>query len=167
MFNIEIVKHGQTLDYTLSEIIRLKSLAWNYSLEKQMSWISEHISESDMHCLLSENGINVAYLNLIDLRICIDSVYYDAYGIGNVCSAVRGKGYGTTLMNFINHYIIEKQRIGILLCKIQLINFYNKSNWLLVPHSKLQCDFDLENIEMMIYNYKSIYQEVRYIGSSF
>ena len=65
MFDIHFVTHDQLTEIILLEVIRLKSSAWNYSYEDQVSWINTHIKDSDLHCFLSEDGVNVGYLNLI------------------------------------------------------------------------------------------------------
>lgn len=167
MFGVDFIAHNKFSESILLEVIRLKSLAWNYPFAKQMSWINENIKDSDLHCVLSKNGVNVAYLNLIVTDVFIDDVCYKAYGIGNVCSSIRGKGYGSVIMGFVNDFIVDKNRIGLLLCKPPLTCFYNKADWMLIPHSKLHCSFDLTEIEMMIYNCKTVYKKIDYKGSSF
>ena len=52
MFDIHFVTHDQLTEIILLEVIRLKSSAWNYSYEDQVSWINTHIKDSDLHCFL-------------------------------------------------------------------------------------------------------------------
>ena len=167
MFDIHFVTHDQLTEIILLEVIRLKSSAWNYSYEDQVSWINTHIKDSDLHCFLSEDGVNVGYLNLIETNIIVDDLSYRAYGVGNVCSIVRKKGYGSILLNYVNDFIVNKEYIGVLLCKPELSHFYNKSGWKFVPYLKLLCEFSLTNIEMMTYNCEFNYKQIIYKGGPF
>lgn len=127
----------------LNEIIRIKSVAWDFPVDSQIKWIEENLKESDLHILFKVGGEFVAYLNLIDLSLFVDNVQIKGWGVGNVCTKIRGKGYGQLLMRKTNDLILESERIGLLFCKKELDKFYSSCSWIkpiegsvIIPHMK-------------------------------
>lgn len=93
-------------------------------------WILENINDSDFHVLLKVDGQYSAYLNLVEVEIYDDlQNKYKALGLGNVCSKYKGKGHGRDLMTLINKFFKDKNKIAILLCRNELINFYNEFDY--------------------------------------
>ncbi len=167
MFEIKYFSHGQLTDNSLSEIIKLKTAAWPYSYESQKVWIYANLKDSDIHFLLQKDKENVAYLNLIEIKLIIDSIPLLGYGVGNVCAIEKGLGYGTELLEKVNEFIIQKNRVGLLFCKPELLNFYTKNDWIEVEREKVSLLFDNENIVTMILNCKLPLNLISYHGNSF
>jgi hypothetical protein len=167
MFQSVLVTHKEITTIQLNEIIQIKSIAWPYSYEKQLEWIHHNLKNTDIHVLLYQEEILVAYLNLIDIELKIDNILFDALGIGNVCAIEKGKGLGFELLNKTNKFIIEDHSIGLLFCKIDLVSFYTKSSWNLIEKKQLNLVFDTKNIETMIFNYNLPFKKLTFEGKAF
>lgn len=167
MNHIFFIKHGEISSNKLKEVCELKSVAWPHSIESQLNWIKSNISDNDIHVILSDENESLAYLNLINIKCVVDGELVNGFGIGNVCSRVQGLGYGSILMKRINSFLVENKMLGILFCKTNLIEFYNKFDWQLVNKEKLKLSFDNNNIETMISNFKNDFNILEYSGKSF
>ncbi len=151
----------------LSEIISIKMIAWPYSYDSQLNWLDLNLKNNDIHVMLYSNSKLVAYMNLIQIELLIDSVKYGALGIGNVCAFEKGKGYGKVLMNFVNNYLVDNLKVGLLFCKSELKCFYISCSWKLVLNNKLVLSNMQHEVNTMIYNYTNDFISVSYIGDSF
>lgn len=167
MYSIEIIKHKDIKLSNLIDIIDIKSKAWEYSYQEHMQWIENNILPDDIHILLLENNKYVAYLNLVDITLMIDNSNHKGYGVGNVCSIEKGKGYGKKLMKFANNIIIEEKRVGLLFCKDSLVDFYSKTDWKLIEKEHLSLLFDNNMINAMFFNFEKEYNMVTYKDKSF
>lgn len=136
----------------LDKIINLKMIHWDYSSIDHYTWIKNNIKPEDIHVLMFDDGVLMGYLNLIQISIVIDSETHSFFGIGNVCSKDKGKGYGSFLIKEINNYLTKNNRKGILLCKDILIDFYLKYDWQLLDNQKVKASFELSKINIMVYN---------------
>ena len=167
MFKLEIIKHNDILISKLIEIINIKSKAWNYSYHEQMQWIEENLCPEDIHILLLKDNEYVGYLNLIDIELSIDNKSYKGYGVGNVCSTEKGKGYGSELMNLLNQKIVLDERVGLLFCKDNLVEFYFKNDWKPIEKKHLSLSFDNILINTMCFNFENRFKLLKYNNRSF
>lgn len=167
MYTILTIKHSVVTTKQLEEIIHIKSVAWNYCFEKQLSWIRDNISNEDIHVILKKDGRSVAYLNLVEIDLEINEVRARSYGIGNVCSLMKGKGYGKELMLQVNNYLTNEKKTGLLFCKELLVPFYTLCDWQLIEKSSLHLNFDNTNIETMVFNQQQEIVSLRYTDKSF
>ena len=132
MKDLIFIKHQNLTPEFLERICILKSSAWNYSIDEQKRWINLNVKPNDTHVLLVENGECLAYLNLIHTTITNkDNNIIEVLGIGNVCAKVKNKGYGSSLMKELNSYLVENKTIAILLCKNELVSFYEGFGYIL------------------------------------
>lgn len=167
MFKIEFVLHENVTSNQLDEIIIIKSIAWPYSYESQLNWINSNLANKDIHVLLYLNNTLIAYLNLICIVFQINKMKKHGYGIGNVCSKEKGKGFGKEIISRINIYLIDTNKIGLLFCRDLLVPFYNQNNWKVIEKDKLTLEFDKESIETMIFNFDDEFQSIEYLGKLF
>lgn len=166
-YTLQCIKHKNVSKQQLDIIIKIKSVAWDYSYDQQLKWINENISDDDVHCLLLENGNPVAYMNLIDTWINVDGKNFDMFGVGNVCSYKKGHGYGGILMHKINEFIELNKRIGLLLCRDQLIPFYSKYGWKTVDARQIEFSYPIDGIHVMNYNMNFTYNKLKYLNPLF
>jgi len=152
MYNIRFVEHHSADKSLIEDVIRIKSIAWPYSYSDQLNWISKNLKGNDIHVLLDDEDHSIAYMNLIDTSIRTSAGMRSCFGVGNVCSAETGKGYGKELLNHVNRYIVFHQRIGLLFCKLHLIQFYLRNSWILVERDNVSLGFPSDGIFTMIYN---------------
>lgn len=142
--------HSQLDKQELEKIVDLKKKYWNYTSEEHLYWINLNVKGNDIHILMFEKEELKAYLNLINIEVRINHITYFFIGIGNVCSREKGKGYGTILFKELNNYLIQENKIGILLCKDSLVPFYLKNDWKLLDKQKVKANFNLLNT--MVFN---------------
>ncbi len=135
---LEIIKHKDILFRDLLRAIAVKTVAWPFPLESQVKWINENLDDADLHVILKDGYSDVAYLNLVQSTFIVNDTEYMAYGIGNVCSREKGKGYGGELMNQVNAYLVKNRHAGLLFCKDTLVSFYSRYGWEEVSRDK--CD---------------------------
>lgn len=164
MYNIKLIVHKEITEDDLNEVLRIKSAQWHYSYEEQLQWVKKNIKDSDIHVLLSLNGNNVAYLNLIDIDLFLDEILTKGFGVGNVCAIVRGKGFGFELIKEVNKFITQSNKMGLLFCKEPLLKYYSSLNW--VELNQTEYKINCENSKVMIFNSRnSVF--VRYDGLLF
>lgn len=159
---IKIIKHSNIDQYTLKEIVKIKQLSWDYPYESHLNWIRENIQDDDLHFILYENDKMIAYINLVNADVIIDDSLYKSIGIGNVCAASKGKGYGGRIMIELNRYLIQIDSIGILLCKSPLLEFYKKFSWEIVDVVDVE-----KETHLLCFNVKKTYKEFKYTGRAF
>jgi N-acetylglutamate synthase-like GNAT family acetyltransferase len=163
-----ISQHAQTGIELISEIIRIKSLAWPYTVNQQRLWIEKNHGEDDIHVLLADNGNFVGYLSLTPLReMIVNSKCIEVAGVGNVCVETRGRGLGLKLLLSLNNYLVQKQQHGVLFCKENLVGFYENCGWIAISEDNLTVDLENKNAVMMAYNFNSMIETVTYMGKSF
>lgn len=130
IMNIKIIRNSEVDNKTLQKICNIKSISWEYSFEEQKKWIRDNLTENDTHVLLENKGVFVAYLNLVQIKLSNkNGRTFRAIGIGNVCVITQNKGYGSTLIKLINEHFIAENKIGVLFCKKDLVNFYLKNGF--------------------------------------
>lgn len=118
----------------IDKIIKVKHNYWQYTHQQHKRWIQENINENEYHLvLIDSNNQVIAYLNIIKTIIKYDGIIEDVMGIGNVCVSTEfsKQGIGQLLMNICNYYLDNFGKQSILLCKESLVNFYQKSGWMI------------------------------------
>lgn len=148
---LEIIKHRDILFRDLLRAIDVKSIAWPHPIESQLKWIIDNIDDEDEHVFLKEGSIDLAYMNLVKISFTANDTDYMAYGIGNVCAAEKGKGYGRELMNRVNDYLKEKKICGLLFCRDALVPFYKLYGWEEVKRDVCKEPVLAEGIHVMTY----------------
>jgi len=167
MFELKIIAHRNIIQSDFNEIFEVKSVAWPYPRESQLKWLNENLKDEDLHLLLQTNKKTVAYLNLIKIELKINNKKIKSYGIGNVCSIEKGKGYGFELMKLTNQFIAETLNPGLLFCKPELIRFYEKFNWKVIEKNKIKLAFNNQDVETMYFNFGKNLHSLTYLGASF
>lgn len=147
----KFIKHPELSIRELEKIIDLKKIHWKYSTEEHNDWIKKNINDNDIHVLMFENEILVGYMNLVQTEAILNNEKINFSGIGNVCSKEKGKGYGKHLLVGVNNYLSVQKQKGLLLCKDDLVVFYEKFNWKLID-KKLTSKLVTEGVNFMVYD---------------
>jgi predicted GNAT family N-acyltransferase len=162
----EFIKNDKISKDLVLDIIKLKNIHWQYTIEQHLDWINKNINPNDIHVIMRHNQELVGYLNLVQLNVKISDSNYDFYGIGNVCVKEKAKGYGKMLIDGVNEYLMQENFQGILLCKDSLVDFYSKCTWQLMDKNKVEASFDLLNT--MVFNLNSqMYDKTIFIEKQF
>ncbi|WP_281310647.1 hypothetical protein [Flavobacterium flavigenum] len=157
---------SQLTEQNLKSIVNLKKKHWDYSEEEHKRWINNNINGEDIHVLMFQNEILIGYLNLIHAEVILNNEGHFFLGIGNVCSLEKGLGYGKELLVGMQKYLDQNNFKGILFCKDNLVDFYNKFGWKLVPKNKIISE-NLKNVNVMFYNIDDNIECVAYKGRNF
>jgi predicted GNAT family N-acyltransferase len=131
MMKFDYIRNDFISKETLIKICFLKIQHWNYDIEQQMLWINQNLNVDDIHLVLWEDDNLIGYLNIINLELIISNRKDNALGIGNVCidRNQQKKYYGFLLMKLAEYYLKVNDKIGLLLCKKELVPFYRKIGW--------------------------------------
>lgn len=167
MYFIKYFTHSSLTEELLDLIIIVKSVAWRFSYDSQRSWITENIKNDDVHVLLFEDDVPLAYMNLVKIDIQLDSKSNSGYGIGNVCAVQKGKGWGKVLLLSVNDYLKCNNHIGLLFCKEALVKYYSNSNWILIENEKLNMKNISEDVKCMMYSENFFFKTLKFSGKLF
>lgn len=137
MCSLQVIRHGDLSIKDVLEIIEIKSIAWPYDADSQFRWMIKNLQANDLHFLLRDETTNkiIAYLNLVSVKadFGIENNSVACWGVGNVCTRYKGKGYGRVIMSHVNKYLLASNCLGLLLCKEPLVGFYSKMGWMILP----------------------------------
>lgn len=166
---IEFITHQDIKKKDLAQVVDIKAKVWPYSIDKQYEWIADNINKRDIHVLLrEEEGLILAYLNLIEIFLNINNQKYNGFGIGNVCSVIQGMGYGKKLITTVNEYLLKQNKIGLLFCKDKVLDFYQKLDWKLVGADRINiANINTLFTHVMIFNFQNEINELIYDGKLF
>lgn len=169
-YKIKIIRHSDIDEKTVLHIIALKRQHWNYSCDSQLNWLSTHLSGNDTHVCMGSNDHLIAYMNAVELKIIADGETGSACGIGNICvdRSHSKMGWGLSLLSFYHCILKESGRKGILLCRDELVDYYNKCNW--KPIDKSVAIFIAEKrflLNSMIINWNIAPQKSLFIDKMF
>lgn len=165
-FRTELIAHSDLSGENVGEIIALKSLRWPYTFDQHRIWLQENIKSQDFHLLVYNGEKLAAYTNFVAVKVNINGSEIPFMGIGNVCTAESGKGYGNILMDSVNGTVSEKNWKGLLFCKDHLVSYYEKSGWKLVPKEKIATK-NLQSINSMTYNFTKHINQLEYSDRNF
>ena len=149
---LQLIKHKDILFRDLLRVVDIKSISWPYPVESQLKWIIDNVCEDDIHVLLRDKETDIAYLSLSQVSALIDGQQTAFSGVGCVCSRYHGRGAGETLIKKANNYLISCKKKGLLFCKDNLIDFYKKYDWILLPNDRVIFDSPHLDVFTMVYN---------------
>ncbi len=129
------VNHQNLLMAEGIRIAYLKDQHWPYGVESQILWMKKNIEMEDVHLMgeeqVSNNIVLRAYTTLSNINVELDNQNISCVGVGGVCvdKDVEHSGLGRLLLQEAEKYIINQDKLGILLCKESLTPFYQKCGW--------------------------------------
>ena len=148
-----ILNRDITLD-TIKRIVDLKKEHWPYDYCSQISWMKHNLYNDDIHYLMCEGKYLIAYLNIVCLDVESDHNKIRMLGIGNVCvdKKYEHAGIGRKLFTSLNSYFDQIKANAILLCKPQLVGFYEKCHWHKISSKMVFINQRKYENEVMIYS---------------
>lgn len=164
---LKIVEHKKIEGKDIDLIIDLKRQHWNYSYEDNIKWINQNIREYDKHLMVYKDEVLIGYTNIVYREVILDSARRVA-GVGNVCvnKIYKGHGIGRIVMEYVNKEITRKNLTGVLLCKDELIAFYQKLGWHLVKGKKY-INYNEICVNVLTYNYSYNDTDITFLCSLF
>ncbi len=166
MVELQLIKHSEILFRDLLRGIAVKNVAWPHPVESQVKWIIDNLYPEDFHVFLSEGGDDKAYLTLSPVEGEMNGKSVGFYGVGCVCTSSKGEGNGGMLLKKTNQYLMDNGAKGLLFCKRQLIPFYEKYGWSVVPQNKVIIPEENPDVFTMVFNCPEI-ESLKYSGRMF
>jgi GNAT superfamily N-acetyltransferase len=132
MISIEFINNSDISEGLKLQICEFKNRNWEYPVQSHLDWMDTHLCDDDIHLLLKEDDVPVAYLNMVCVNLEYDSRTVEALGIGNVCvdPAMKGRNYGRLIMSVADFYCRQNKMPGILFCQEKNVGFYRTCNWI-------------------------------------
>lgn len=132
MISIEFINNYDISEGLKLQICEFKNRNWKYPVQSHLEWMDRHLYDGDIHLLLRDEDILVAYLNMVRVSLEFDSRTVEALGIGNVCvdPAMKGRNYGRLIMSVADFYCRQNKMPGILFCQQKNVGFYKACNWI-------------------------------------
>lgn len=131
MFDIITQRHDELSEKQLDDIAFLKDQHWPHGTESQKAWIIKNFEGNDIHIIMYQKDIPIAYTSLNHIKCIVDSEQKEVLGVGGVCVAKNSQkqGLGIKIIECANRYITAGQQTGLLLCHKELIGFYRRCGW--------------------------------------
>ncbi|MBW8362809.1 MAG: GNAT family N-acetyltransferase [Kaistella sp.] len=128
---IKFIPHAKCSDNLLYKISALKKQHWNYPVQEHLRWFKANLSADDVHVCVFIDGSLIAYTTVLNIEYKIQNVAATALGIGSVCvdKEYLNQKYGFFVVQAATIYILRQNILGFLLCKDDLVPFYEKNNW--------------------------------------
>lgn len=153
---LQLIKHDDILFRDILRAVSVKSVAWPHPIESQLKWIIDNMCPNDLHVFLTDGEADKAYMTLSLVEGLMDGNSTSFLGVGCVCSAQPGIGVGKLLIINVNQYLVENNIRGLLFCKQNLIDFYSKFNWKLIPPERVRFKTPHQGVFTMVYNCEDI-----------
>ena len=141
-----IIENSNVSNEEILHIAELKNQHWPYGIDSQIQWMKENIHDDDVHLLgeieFEKKRLLIAYITLSNVLVSMDGMDFIAIGVGGVCVSKKYQynGIGTRLVIEANKYISDRKLPGILLCKDNLVKFYNRCNWQVLNYQEAMVD---------------------------
>jgi predicted GNAT family N-acyltransferase len=139
-------------------IIRLKNSHWNFGISSQLSWFSnnKNVFKNDFHFFLKNIKKVFGYVQLGKRKYILNSKEKNYYLFRTliILKKERNKKLANKIMNEVSNFIKKKKLPGFLLCKKNLIRFYEKYGWVKLNKKKFKILDHKTSLYGMIYNFK-------------
>lgn len=149
---LQLIKHDDILFRDILRAVSVKSIAWPHPIESQLKWIIDNMHPNDIHVFLTDGKADRAYMTLSPVEALVDGNPISFLGVGCVCTRDHGRGAGKELMTRINQFLLDENHKGLLFCRQELIQFYKKFNWNLIPIEKVRFISPHEGVYTMTFN---------------
>ncbi len=130
---VRFVNHLDCPSELIKNICILKKQHWNYPIIEHIKWFNNNLSDEDLHvCIFNEEKL-IAYTTLVNVKYKLENDFeVSSLGLGSVCvdKSHLNQKYGLLVVQIVSAFIKFKNCNGILLCKDDLVTFYQKNNWI-------------------------------------
>ena len=145
------------------DIAKLKNSHWNFGISSQLSWFknNNNVFKNDFHLFLKKNEKIVGYVQLGKRKYILNSKVNNYYLFRTLIVAKRERNekLATKIMNEVSKFIKQKKLPSFLLCKKNLIKFYERYGWIKFNKKKFKVEDHKTSLHGMIYNLKKTDQK--------
>ena len=140
-------KTKQLKKQEIHNICKLKNTHWKHSFKSNLAWFKKYVKSNDIHNLVYYNSKLIGY-TLLRIRTFYSGNIkkkYLNFDTLIVEKKYRKKGVSHFLMKLNDQVIKKNNKISFLICFNNLIRFYKKFGWRIMPKKKFSIadhDFD-------------------------
>tara|TARA_B100000989_G_scaffold298322_1_gene287095 strand:+ start:81 stop:617 length:537 start_codon:yes stop_codon:yes gene_type:complete len=149
-------KHCKITKKLNNEILLLKNTFWKHGIKSQFLWQFKNVKPQDVHnCLFVKKKL-VGYTLLRKRRMFLNKKKHYFYLVDTVTISkkYRQQNIGSYLMEMNNDFLKKSKRIGFLLCKKNLMNFYAKSGWKKIKKNTFKINVKKQSLNGMTFNFE-------------
>jgi len=140
------------------DIAKLKNSHWNFGISSQLDWFKnqKNVFKSDYHLFLKKYEKIIGYVQLGKRKYILNSKENKYYLFRTliVLKKERNEKLAKKIMQEVSNFIKKKKLPCFLLCKKNLIKFYEKYGWIKLNKKKFKVEDHITSLHGMIYNLK-------------
>ena len=140
------------------DIAKLKNSHWNFGISSQLDWFKnqKNVFKSDYHLFLKKYEKIIGYVQLGKRKYILNSKEnkYYLFRKLKVLKKERNEKLAKKIMQEVSNFIKKKKLPCFLLCKKNLIKFYEKYGWIKLNKKKFKVEDHITSLHGMIYNLK-------------
>lgn len=152
----------------ITQISKLKDTQWRFGLKSQLEWFKKNIKKNDIHNLLYIKSKLIGYTllrrRLYNTNNQFKKKKYILFDTLIIHKDHRKKKLSDLMMFFNNTIIKETGLFSFLICKNDLINFYEKNNWIKLDKKKIKLVDHQSSTNGMLFNTNKIQKYYFYIN---
>ena len=145
------------------DIAKLKNSHWNFGISSQLDWFKnqKNVFKSDYHLFLKKYEKIIGYVQLGKRKYILNSKENKYYLFRTliVLKKERNEKLAKKIMQEVSNFIKKKKLPCFLLCKKNLIKFYEKYGWIKLNKKKFKVEDHITSLHGMIYNLKKTDQK--------
>ena len=143
-------------------IAKLKNSHWNFGISSQLKWFKnqKNVFKDDFHLFLTKTEKIIGYVQLGKRKYVLNSKENNYYLFRTliVLKKERNEKFAKKIMYEVSNFFKQKKFLGFLLCKKNLIKFYEKYGWIKLNKKKFKVEDHKTSLYGMIYNLKKTNQ---------
>ena len=145
------------------DIAKLKNSHWNFGITSQLNWFKDqkNVFKNDFHLFLRKTEKIVGYVQLGKRKYILNSKDNNYYLFRTliVLKKERNEKLAKKIMHEVSKFIKKKKIPSFLLCKKNIIKFYEKYGWVKLNKKKYKVEDHKTSLHGMAYNLKKINQK--------
>tara|TARA_B100001057_G_scaffold252233_1_gene252490 strand:+ start:2970 stop:3482 length:513 start_codon:yes stop_codon:yes gene_type:complete len=116
-------------------ICKLKNSFWNYGFKSNIAWFKKNVKNYDVHNLIYYNSKLIGYTRLGIRTFYLGKTKKKYVNLDTLIveKKYRNKGVSHFLMDLNIKVIKKNKKISFLICFNNLVNFYKKFGWKIMP----------------------------------
>ncbi|MDC0352912.1 GNAT family N-acetyltransferase [Candidatus Pelagibacter sp.] len=145
------------------DIAKLKNSHWNFGISSQLAWFKDqnNVFDNDFHLFLKKKEKIIGYVQLGKRKYILNSKKKNYYLFRTliVLKKERNEKLANKIMHEVSNFIRQKRAPSFLLCKKNLIKFYEKYGWIKLNKKKFKVQDHKSLLHGMIYNLRKTDQK--------
>ena len=145
------------------DIAKLKNSHWIFGIISQLNWFKDqkNVFKNDFHLFLKKNKKIIGYVQLGKRKYVLNSKENSYYLFRTliVLKKERNEKLAKKIMHEVSNFIKQKKLPSFLLCKKNLIKFYEQYGWIKLNKKKFKVEDHNTSLHGMIFNLKKTDQK--------